>query len=379
MIGARRVIARHTAHQRAAIRALGLIAAVLAAGPALACVPGANDLGVTRIVEIDAREGPVFGRATKFARQPSFLKRKEVVLTFDDGPTPGVTTRVLDELLSHCTRATFFPIGKRAVQFPDLIARIEAEGHTLGGHTWSHPKNLRRLKAGAARDQIERGFAAVALAATAPLAPFFRFPGLNDGRDLLAYTQSRKLAVFSVDVISDDSYSRSTAELVRTTRRRTRANDGGIVLFHDLKRRTARALPEILRNLKRDGFRVVHVVSALPFKRDPNYDSTLKPLIEKSRSRRGSGPKERLARVPLGLTVPVTTLFPTQARFDGKQPRRKSATPQTAAAQSEATDPASAQKKDETPVAKEDDGTPMVKVPGWRTTIGPGFDDGGAN
>ncbi|MEM1307671.1 MAG: polysaccharide deacetylase family protein [Pseudomonadota bacterium] len=350
---------------------------------ALACTPGPTDLGVSRIVQIDARHGPVFGRATKFAPQPSFLKPGEVVLTFDDGPTPKVTARILEALRDHCTRATFFPVGKRAVSFPDLIRRTERDGHTIGGHTWSHPNNLTRIKPGRARDEIERGFAAVSLAAQRPLAPFFRFPGLNDNRDLLAYTQSRKLAVFSVDVISNDSYARSVNALVNLTRKRTRAQRGGILLFHDLRMRTAAAIPRILRNLKRDGFKVVHVVPSDPFVRDRGYDSVLEPRVKKAVARRDSQPLAARPEPPLGLTIPVTSLAPMQARFDLKNSRP--ATASTAAQPVLLTPPMPK------PAARGDAAEPAARpasggenansteaptgeaLPQWRTTIGPGF------
>ncbi len=70
----------------------------------------------------------------------------------------------------------------------------------------SHPNNLKRLSPEKAQDEIERGFAAVALGAATGIAPFFRFPGLNDSDELLTYLQSRGIASFTVDVISNDSF-----------------------------------------------------------------------------------------------------------------------------------------------------------------------------
>src|SRR5205085_1564798 len=58
--------------------------------------------------------------------------------TFDDGPHPELTPRILDTLKAHRAKATFFAIGERATQYPDIIKRILAEGHTLGSHTQSH-------------------------------------------------------------------------------------------------------------------------------------------------------------------------------------------------------------------------------------------------
>jgi peptidoglycan-N-acetylglucosamine deacetylase len=62
-----------------------------------------------------------------------------VALTFDDGPDRVYTPRLLDILAAHCARATFFMIGVRAQRHPELVARVAAEGHTIGNHSWDHP------------------------------------------------------------------------------------------------------------------------------------------------------------------------------------------------------------------------------------------------
>ena len=100
--------------------------------------------------------------------------------------------------------------------------------------------NLRALSLDKAKDQIERGFAAVALAAgDKPIAPFFRFPGLSDSGPLLAYLQQRGIAAFTVDVVSNDSYIGSPQRLAQRTIAQVEKQNGGIVLFHDIKASTA--------------------------------------------------------------------------------------------------------------------------------------------
>lgn len=297
----------------------------LGMAPASACDNPSSAIGVSRIIEIDTRHGPLFGKATKFKRQDSILKPGEVILTFDDGPTPRVTTSILQTLKRHCTRATFFVIGKRVSQFPDLMRDTIRNGHTIGGHTWTHPNNLTRLKRAKAHDEIERGFAAADIAAgTIGIAPFFRFTGLNDGRGLLGYTQERKLAVFTVDVISNDSFAKSTSEVVSTTMRRVRANKGGILLFHDLRMRSARAIPRILERLKREGFTVVHLRASKTFVRDTGYDSSLKPDIEAALKRRRSRDSlsAALQPSPLPKSIKVTRIAPEQVRFDPDNDRQ---------------------------------------------------------
>jgi peptidoglycan-N-acetylglucosamine deacetylase len=223
------------------------------------CTDPSGGLGVARTVEIDASTGPIFGAYTKQTREPSFLNPKEVVLTFDDGPMPWITKSILDTLDKFCTKATFFSVGKMALAYPDMVKEVLARGHTLGSHTYSHPLNIARMKPEKAEDEIERGLAAVATAAGQPVAPFFRFPGLSDSSKLLGYLQSRRMAAFTVDAVSNDSYIHDKQRLIDHTLKEIAGAKGGIVLFHDIKTTTARALPEILAALKARGYSIVHM------------------------------------------------------------------------------------------------------------------------
>src|SRR6202051_4046268 len=100
-----------------------------------------NALGVARVVEIDTTGGPGFG--FEHFKAYDFLRDKEVVLTFDDGPWPGNTPAVLKALADQCVKAVFFPIGKHSTYRPDISKMVVAAGMTVGSHTWSH-KDLAR-------------------------------------------------------------------------------------------------------------------------------------------------------------------------------------------------------------------------------------------
>jgi peptidoglycan/xylan/chitin deacetylase (PgdA/CDA1 family) len=76
----------------------------------------------------------LFGRTLTAPRRPG-----ELALTFDDGPNPACTPRLLDILAQHDVRATFFLVGRYAHAEPDLVRRIQAAGHLIGNHSWSHP------------------------------------------------------------------------------------------------------------------------------------------------------------------------------------------------------------------------------------------------
>ena len=82
--------------------------------------------------------------------------RREVALTFDDGPDPEVTPRVLDHLAETGHRATFFPIARRAKRYPELVRRIVKGGHRLGNHTYRHPNHFAFLGTDALAHEIDR-------------------------------------------------------------------------------------------------------------------------------------------------------------------------------------------------------------------------------
>ena len=222
------------------------------------CLHNPDALGVSRIIEIDTSNGPRFG--TLQYKQTIELAPKEVVLTFDDGPHYINTMRVLNALQAECVKATFFPVGTMAEHHPETLQAVADQGHTIGSHTWSHPINIRRLADSKAAAQIERGFRAVNAAVNIPIAPFFRFPGLNHSKVMKAYAEQRGYAIFSTDVGSDDWRGIGASMIIRRTMIRLKQKGGGIILFHDTKRATAAALPMFLKALKKGGYKVVHIV-----------------------------------------------------------------------------------------------------------------------
>lgn len=233
--------------------------AFLSAAPVTAseCTNTEDALGVSRILTIDTKNGPLFG--TLQYQRTLDLKPKEVVLTFDDGPHPQNTQRVLAALEKECVKATFFPIGTMAEKFPETLQKIADEGHTIGAHSWSHP-NIKRLTKDRATSQVERGFRAINTAVTQQIAPFFRFPGLNHTKEMKAYASERGYAIFSTDVSSDDWLGVGPRTIIRRTMYRLKRTNGGIILFHDTKYSTARALPAFLKALKAGGYKIVHIV-----------------------------------------------------------------------------------------------------------------------
>ena len=227
--------------------------------------PGHPDaLGTARVLAVDAGVTPRVGRKEFAATLP--LADKELVLTFDDGPWPTTTPKVLDALKKECVQVTFFLIGRNTREHPELARREIAEGHTVGHHTFSHPL-LDHLSMAKAEADIDRGIAQDELALygkrrSEPATPFFRFPGFASNRALLDRMQARHIVVFGADVWASDWLPMGPDQELRLILSRIDRIGRGIVLLHDTKKETAQMLPAFLRALKRRGYRIVHVVPA---------------------------------------------------------------------------------------------------------------------
>jgi peptidoglycan-N-acetylglucosamine deacetylase len=238
------------------------------------CADDPKTTGLSRTIAIDSTGGRRFGRLQYHDTAP--LRPKEVVLTFDDGPHPTNTKLILDTLDKHCVKATFFTVGRMALFSPKMIKLAAKRGHTIATHTWSHPRDLSKIPVEEAKLEIEKGFVASSHALGEPIAPFFRYPGLNDSPELNAYLASRDISVWSVDVVSGDTTANMTPEqLFNDTLERLRKMGRGIVLFHDLKAVTAEILDSFLTTLKAEGFKIVHVVSNSSYKAPPELVARL--------------------------------------------------------------------------------------------------------
>lgn len=220
-----------------------------------ACATRGDLLGVSRIVEIDTDLAPKFG--TQYA-DASFLEDGEIVLTFDDGPLRPYTRRVLDALDEQCTKATFFIVGRMAIADPELLKETRRRGHTIGLHTYAHSK-LSTISAARAKEEIELGLSATAKALGENPAPFFRFPYLRDTNAMVTYVGERKFGVFGINIDSRDFSTRNPAEVQKTVLSQLAVHRKGIILMHDIQTSTAGAIRSLLAELRKRGYRVVHV------------------------------------------------------------------------------------------------------------------------
>jgi peptidoglycan/xylan/chitin deacetylase (PgdA/CDA1 family) len=236
-----------------------------------------NALGVARVVQIDTTGGPGFG--FEHFKAYDFLRDKEVVLTFDDGPWPGHTPAVLKALAEQCTKALFFPIGKHAGWYPEILKQVVAAGHTVGSHTWSH-KDLSRLSTEEGVAEIEKGIAAVSVGLNGqPIAPFFRFPALRHPPELVKYLGDRNVGIFSTDLDSFDFKMRKPEQVVKSVMSKLEKHGKGIILMHDFQQATAHAAGDLLKQLKDKGYKVVQIVGKTPTEAKPEYVEMVKKEI----------------------------------------------------------------------------------------------------
>jgi peptidoglycan/xylan/chitin deacetylase (PgdA/CDA1 family) len=257
-----------------ALKQTVLIVAVawLAAGGALAAdCPFKNVLGTSRTMTVGVAETPRVGLKQFPTTLP--LADKEVVLTFDDGPFPPTTRRVLAALADQCVQATFFLIGQNAARNAGLVRKIAADGHSIGYHTWSH-RILGRIRPKAAEDEINRGIDAVEAITGKPDAQrtvgtsmpssepprFFRFPGFVSTPGLRDEVNARHMVIFGADLWASDWNAMTADQELGQVIGRLKMARKGIILMHDIKAQTAAMLPGFLRFLKDNGYHVVHVV-----------------------------------------------------------------------------------------------------------------------
>jgi peptidoglycan-N-acetylglucosamine deacetylase len=250
---------------RQATRGVAIFTLLLLSGTMTAlaaeCTGNPKAIGTSRTLVVDPREHP---RVGIFQYQETLpLADHEVVLTFDDGPMPPHTARILDLLASNCVKATFFVVGRMAKSSPDLLRRAYNDGHTIGTHSENHPMNMAAMPVGKAEREIEAGIASVtsALGGNAT-APFFRFPGFERSDAVEQYLEAQGIMVWSADIVVGDWELISPDRVVERTMAQLNRAGRGIVLLHDIHGRTARALPKLLDRLKLAGFRVVHIEPA---------------------------------------------------------------------------------------------------------------------
>lgn len=182
-------------------------------------------------------------------------RRREIALTIDDGPHPAYTPKLLQILNTNGVPATFFVVGERAEQYPELVRAEIAGGHEVGNHTYDHvslikiPPDYIDTEIKACGDVLTR--------ITGHPPHLFRPPG---GEYNLAVSEAAEALGYRIVLYSDDpgDYADPGTQVIETRTLDTISN-GGIILLHDGSAQTLLILPQIIQRLKARGFRFVTV------------------------------------------------------------------------------------------------------------------------
>lgn len=214
---------------------------------------------------VKANEG-ILGKGTgKALKKALYVPRKIdktkklIAFTFDDGPKPQNTERIIQALEKNDARATFFMLGQNAKAYPDIVKKVANSGNEVSGHSWDHPL-LTKLGQSAIRNQCDRMNQAIYAAAKTNAANFRPpYGGINDN---VKQAVDGALILWSVDTL--DWKTRNAAATIDSILKH--AKDGDIVLMHDIHVQTVDAVEQVLPKLKEKGYEVCTVSELLEAK-----------------------------------------------------------------------------------------------------------------
>lgn len=186
--------------------------------------------------------------------------RKWIALTFDDGPHPQYTPRILSILKEHNVRATFFVVGKMAEKYPDLLRQQAEAGHSIGNHTYHHV-NLTRIPAADVAAEI-KACGEVIQSITGKTPHLFRPPGGDYDRNVAEVAEA--LGYWIVLWTDDPGDYAKPPEKELRQKLFSRLGNGGIILLHDGIAETLDLLPDLIGYLKSHGYELVTIDDMLP-------------------------------------------------------------------------------------------------------------------
>ncbi len=200
------------------------------------------------------------GTATHPAVGVGSLARGHVALTFDDGPHPQHTPAILAILEQAHWKATFFQLGAPASRNPQIAQAVAAAGHSIGTHTFDHPR-LPKQPFEKACEEIQKGIDAVC-AASKTQTSFFRFPYGESNEQLRDHLKMHNIISFFWDVDARDWDISDESLLFTHIMKQVHAKKGGVIVMHDIHAVTVKVLPRLIAELKRTGYTSVQFVPA---------------------------------------------------------------------------------------------------------------------
>lgn len=243
-----------------------------------------------------------------------------VTLTFDDGPDPAVTPRILDILKREKVPATFFIVGRKAAKYPQLVRREAAEGHDLGNHTYHHYE-LTWLDPTGLKFEIQHTNDTLRQILGVPTR-WFRAPGCH-------YTQASLKVIRDLGMVRVDTTDNSgdwAGYGVRSILNRvmTHLSPGDVILCHDRMPETVQALPILIRSVRRRGYRFVPLAElARRAQQTPGFRPDLWPdnegiTLDRTPARRNAALVTSTAPSPHGAPTPRSLRAIAAPRSHGK-------------------------------------------------------------
>lgn len=224
--------------------------------PPPAASPAAEPILAEAPVPANTGSTPAAPVGTKISYSSCTVEGSQVAITFDDGPHATHTPRLLEILKQKGVRATFFVVGQNAVEYPEILKRIVAEGHELANHSFSHPV-LASLSESALREQLDKTHQAV-LKATGVTMKLMRPPygALSNPQRAWVHAQfGYRVILWDVDPL--DWKVRDAAKVEQAIV--SRAHAGSIILAHDIHKTTVDAVSDTLDQLLQKGLKFVTV------------------------------------------------------------------------------------------------------------------------
>jgi len=235
-----------------------------------------------RALTFDPARGLITGERLVQAASPFVIGRwgksapKDIALTFDDGPDPTWTPRLLDILKANHVPATFFTVGVQAQQYPGLLRREVQEGHEVGSHTFTHPNlsMVSRTQVGLELDATQRLIQSILGRGTLLFRPPFAEdvePATPEQARVLQQASELGYTTVGMGVDPEDWAKPGTQVIVRAVLQQVQAGAGQVVLLHDAggnRAQTVAALPAVIRELRAHGYRLVTVSQLAGLSRD---------------------------------------------------------------------------------------------------------------
>ncbi len=203
-----------------------------------------------------------------------------IAITFDDGPNPDTTTRLLDMLKERNIKATFFMVGRCVITYPQIVKRIADEGHEVANHSWSHPL-LTSLGTTSVDSQLQRTHDAIVKACGK--VPLLYRPPYGEARlsqrKRIQETFGYPTILWDVDPL-DWQHPRSSQKVHDRILSQTKS--GSIILCHDIHETTVNAMPSTLDDLKARGYQFATVTQLIQLEAEsakPSVPVLLQPAV----------------------------------------------------------------------------------------------------